>query len=222
MNDKKKDGRVTIHRLVDSRRELVLAWGCFSELFQAYRTHVERWAGLPDSRSLVMVCQGLAATTLHLSCRPEDESVAWTLNIKKPPLNIFLVGDNLEFITTGRIYTQGVKTTESSRLFVEAQRPRQKPYQSMVEVTGLDVLDIFEQYYAKSEQNQARFMKLDREDFLMIQGLPQANWKWIRSLSIENAKIWLEEGLRDIGARLYRFQCGCNPQKILEVVRRIY
>ena len=207
---------------LDPDRDASIARGRFDRLFAAYLKHARKWTALPTGEMESMMTSGLAAATLDLALRPPDEFTAWTLNIKNPPLNFFFCGDNAEFIITGRVFIRDVQTADSSRLFVESQRPKRKPTQSSVDVDGMNVLDIFGQFYDRSEQLPSRFHRLQGDEFALIQGLPQVDEDWLRSLDVKKTRDYLGQDFTQTDERIYRFRCGCNFKTILKVVRGMY
>jgi molecular chaperone Hsp33 len=100
-------------------------------------------------------------------------------------------------------------------------RPRGEPQTSVIEVTGFDVLEIFEQYYDRSEQNPARFYPLEGERFAAVLGLPGVNREWLAALTTEEAVAILEAS-PVIEERTFRFECGCTHARILEVMQSIF
>jgi len=140
-----------------------------------------------------MMRQGLGAAALYLAFRPHDEAVGFTLNFRTPPINIFITGDGAASTVTGRAFTEGVRTAETSRLFVQSQRPGQDQIQSLVEVEGLDVLDVFEQYYSRSEQAPARFFELSDDHFISIMSLPDSDVDWLQGLDREQLYQWSQK-----------------------------
>ncbi len=207
---------------LDLDRDVSIARGRFDRLFSAYRKHARKWIAPPGEAVETMMVNALAAATLDLALRPPDEFTAWTLNIKDPPLNFFCCGDNAEFIVTGRVFTRDVQTADSSRLFMESQRPKRKPAQSSVDVDGLDVLDIFGQFYDRSEQLPSRFHRAPDDEFFLIRGLPQVDQEWLRGLDVQKAVKYLDAEFTQTDERIYRFRCGCNFKTILKVVRGMY
>ena len=217
-----RGGEVLIHRRFDRARAAILADGDFRLVFEAYQEHVERWELPLDPFLETLMRQGLAATARHLSGRPYDESVGFTLNFREPPTNLFLTGDAAKSTIVGRAFTDGVATTESSRFNVQSVRPGQPPIQSLIDVQGLDVLDVFEQYYRRSEQAPARFFELTGNRFLMIQSLPDADDEWVRGLDPARADEIDLSADEFLFTRSIRFQCGCSPGRMLSMLRTIY
>jgi molecular chaperone Hsp33 len=216
-----RPGEALLRRYIDNKRAIIISEGDFTTLVEGWRHHTALWGAGLDGLSLVLGEQGLAAAALYLANRPRDEVVAWTLNFAQPPTNLFLTGDARESNVTGRVFTEGVKTTESGRLFVQAHRPGREPMESVIEVEGLDVLLIFEQYFERSEQNPARFFELGRGRFLMVLGLPGVDGGWLHGLSAE-ASLGLVDQARLLEGRVFRFECGCSPAKMMAAVRGIF
>lgn len=214
-------GKVVIERRLLDSRSVIVSSGDFGLVAEAWKRHASVWQGDPDPLSTVMMAQGLAAAALHLANRPRDEIVAWTLNLQNPPTNIFLTGEAGRGIVTGRAYTEGVRIADGSRLYVQTLRAKGEPATSSIEVHGLDLLEIFEQYYERSEQMPARFFDLDDGRFTMVLGLPRVDRVWIRSLSRERLdELNLE--LRPLESRSFHFECGCSPRKMLRALRSIF
>ncbi|NNE44318.1 MAG: hypothetical protein HKN12_08905 [Gemmatimonadetes bacterium] len=217
-----KVGEVTVRRLEDLENDLLVIRADFQHLYAAYLDHVRRWESDPDGLSQILMRQGLGAATLHLSCRPLGEMVGWTINIHQPPTNVFLTGDSSERTVTGRIYTENVKPSEQSRMFVQTTRNAGTPRQSVVEVDSHDVLQIFEDYYGRSEQRPARFFEVGDTDFLMLLGMPRVDVNWLKNLTRDEAIGLSEEDLTLLDEKTYRFQCGCSAEKMIAAVRGMF
>ncbi len=215
-------GESTVRRYLDHQRDVIIASADLSSMFAAYLDHVRRWENAIDDLSYTFMRQGLGAATLHLSCRPRGEIVGWTINIRQPPTNIFLTGDSGDAIVTGRIFTDNVKTFATSRMFVQISKPGKEPSQSTVEVNGIDIFEIFEQYYDQSEQTPARFFEITDQNYLMVHGLPEVDVPWLQDLSREEAVELTTGELKSLGETTYRYQCGCSPTRIMDLMLEIY
>lgn len=217
-----RPGEVTVRRFIDRENDVLVTKADFGPLFAAYLDHVRRWEVEPDGLSQVMMRQGLGAVVLHLVNRPATESVGWTIHVQQPPTNLFLAGDAAESNVTGRVYTEGVKDTDDSRMYVQVSREGRPPTQSMIDIEGVDVLSMFEQYYEKSEQVPARFFEVTDSEYLMVLALPDADDDWVAGLSRDAALALLSRDLKPLGEETYRFQCGCTSERMLEVVRGLF
>jgi len=217
-----RPGEATVRRFIDRENDVLVSIGDFGPMFAAYLDHVRRWEVEPDGLSQVMMRQGLGALVLHLVNRPTTESVGWTIHVREPATNLFLAGDAAETNVTGRVYTEGVKPAEDSRVYVQVSREGRPPTQSMVDVEGVDVLSMFEQYYRKSEQLPARFFEATDEEYVMVLALPEAEHDWVRGLTRESALALLDTDLKPLGEETYRFRCGCTSERMMEVVRGLF
>lgn len=213
---------VRIARSYDPSRGLMVARGDFRSIAQGYSEHCERWEIPLDGLTFTMMRQGLAAVALHLAFRPLDESVGITVNVAKPALNLFLSGDAGRATVTGRAFVDGVRTGETGRLFVQTHRARSGVTESAIEIVGLDVLDIFEQYYARSIQSPARFFELDGDRFAAVMAMPDADREFLNALTRESLEAWADGGLATLDERDYRLYCGCTPERILGTVRALF
>ena len=151
-------GHVQVHRWLDKEHNIVVAHGDFSAFLKGYLDHTKRWDRVPDPLISVMMSQGLSAAALYLSCRPRDENVGWTLSFRQPLVSVFFTGDAGCSSVTGRFFDEGINEAKSNRLYVQANRQVTGPIQSTIEIDGLDILDIFEQFYVRSEQHPARLI----------------------------------------------------------------
>lgn len=222
MNDSPSTGNVTIHRRIDNESGIIVGIGDFAGLHAAYVDHAKLWGIAPDPLGEVMMKQALAGAALYLSCRPDDETVAWTLNIHRPPTNIFVTGSSASQSVTGRLFTQGVQPSTQSRLFVETPRPRMATQQSVIEVDGLDVLEIFETYSSQSDQSKARYLELEDGRYASAVALPGHNPDvWLDSIS-RTTLVERTGHFRDLDERVFWFQCGCDFDRMVEVVSSIY
>lgn len=215
-------GQVVLRRYMDSARHLVISRGNFGDFFSAWESHVQLWDGMPDGLSKTMMRQGLAVGALHLSNAPRDLSFGMTVHLETPPTNVFITGNGPEASVTGRVYVDGVKQLESSRLYMQSQRPEQEPSLSVLEVHGFDVLEFCESYYLNSEQRPARFFELEGDDFLQVLSLPGADAGLIAKLDRETAVELLAEEPVLLEERTFFFQCGCNPQRMMKALRDIF
>ena len=210
-----------ISTYLDRIHNAVIAHGNISSLYSDYLQHASTLGKLPDENSLGLMQRSLACASLQLSLLPPDQFSAWTLNFAHPARNVFLAGDNSGFQITGRIFAQNVKTQDTNRLFVETQRPKHEPTRSILDFEGQDILAIFELYFERSLQMKARLFLQNRDEYILVQGLPRVDATWLGSLDAQ-AVLSLIPKLESMETRHYRFFCGCNTQKILMVIRKMF
>jgi molecular chaperone Hsp33 len=200
-------------------RNVLIARGGFSELYVDYYLHLAehglRNADMHDS----LFKEALALFTLHCASRPPNETIAWTLHFQEPFVNLFLGGDTEESIVTGRVFADDVKEMESSRFYADVARPRQELQRSMVPFGGGGAFAAVEAFYAKSEQLPARCFDLGDEHYAIAFAHPDCDMPWFESLKREAiAKLGETETVVPMERRMFRWRCGCNERKILEVL----
>ena len=107
------------------------------------------------------------------------------------------------------------------RLFVQRSHPHKELQRSVLEVTGLDVLSVFEQFFRDSEQTAARFLEHSATEFSMVLGLPDADDGWIRGLGPDEVAR-LREQATELDQREFSFRCGCNPDQVASTLARMF
>ena len=213
MNDG-DEGRVHVRRSMLRDRDALLAVGDFSGLFEAYHRHARRWDLDLDPLGTVMMHQALAGACLQMAFRVVEETSAWTLNVQKPPANLFVTGGGAESTITGRYFVDGVEEHPDNRLFVQRSHPKRENTQSVLTVQGLDVLGVFEQYYERSEQVPVRLIELSSHEMAMVFALPGADEAWIRGLDVAAVREQQEGAGEPIDGRSFRFHCGCDGDRM--------
>jgi redox-regulated HSP33 family molecular chaperone len=122
----------------------------------------------------------------------------------------------------GRVFLDNVKQTETSQLFVEIQRRGRTPYRSAIEVEGLDVFEIFEQYFSRSEQVNTKFYEVSDTDFVMFQALPDVDSEWLGKLDRDAALDAIESPTKKLDTQIFNFRCGCDVDRMTKVVKGMY
>lgn len=215
-------GAASVTRRHHQGRNVILSEGHFGSLLEAYANHARIWQTDSDGLIDVMMRQGLAALTLHLANRPRDTSVGLTLNLKRPPLNLFLTGEAGERTVTGRAFVDGVRVAESSRLFMQARRPLHEPTQSTIEVEG------FKNCWKSSSSTtpgpsstrpaSSNWARMPTSWSWPFRGsMPPGYAPWTRTVPgrCSTTPAPLED-------RTFRFECGCNPQKMIAALRSLF
>jgi molecular chaperone Hsp33 len=166
-----------------------------------------------------MFKRGLAAFTLHAASRPWNELTAWTINFQQPLVNMFLTGDNDTGAVTGRVFAENVKEMPENLFFADVVRGTQPRRRSTVTFNGPDPLVAVERFYEQSEQRLARYFQTGEETFTMATEHPDCDVAWLRGLTPEAiGKLEETETLTLLERRIYRWHCGCNQERMLEVL----
>lgn len=200
-------------------RNVVLARANFSDLYVDYYLHLSEQKLKPATEADALFKRALAAFVLHSASRPWNEMTAWTINIQQPLVNLFLTGDNETGAVTGRIFEENVKELPANLFYADVVRGKEPKRRSAVEFTGSDPIAAVEKFYTQSEQRLTRFFQLGEEEFAMITEHPDCDLEWLRGLTTEDVRQLAEkETLSLLERRVYRWHCGCNQQRMMEVL----
>ncbi len=200
-------------------RNVLLARADFGDLFVDYYLHLSanRIRVAPEHDA--MFKRALVAFTLHCCSRPWNELTAWTINFQSPLVNLFLTGDNETGAVTGRVFEENVKEGPENLFFADVVRGNQPKRRSTVSFEGNDPLAAVETFYAQSEQRRARYFQLGEEDFALVTEHPDCDLRWLNDLTIDAIRnVDATETLALMERRIYRWHCGCNQQRMMEVL----
>ena len=156
-------------------RNAMLARADFGPLYIDYYLHLADQHLRPAKEHDAMLKDALAAMTLHLASKPQDEVCAWTLNFHDPLVNLFVTGKSRPCAVTGRVFTEDVRDFGKNVLISQTTRPDHAPLQSMIEFHTDDIFTSVEQYYEQSEQRPTRLFRLDEEDIVMVSAQPDCD-----------------------------------------------
>ena len=200
-------------------RNALLARAEFGELFVDYYLHLSANQIKVAPEHDAMFKRALAGFTLHSASRPWNELIAWTVNVQQPLVNLFLTGDNGTGAVTGRVFDENVKEGPENLFFVDVVRGNQPKRRSAVTFAGSDPLTAVEAFYAQSEQRGARYFQLGEEEFALVTEHPDCDLKWFHGLTPEAvARMDETQTLVLMERRIYRWHCGCNQQRMMEVL----
>jgi len=200
-------------------RNALVARAAFSELFVDYYLHLSDQKIRLQPTHDVMFKRALVALTLHCASRPWNEMVAWTLHFQEPLVNLFLTGDNSDGALTGRVFEENVREMGTNVFYSDVVRGKEPKRRSAVNFTGDDPLLTVEGFYAQSEQRAAKFFQVAEEEFVLVAEHPDCDRAWFESLTIEAVKtLDTTETLALMERRIYRWHCGCNQLRMLEVL----
>jgi molecular chaperone Hsp33 len=209
------------------KRNALLARADFGELYVDYYLHQGQHNYQHALAHDAMLKDALAAVTLHCASRPWNETTAWTLHFSEPLLNIFVTGENGRGAVVGQIFTDSVKQDGRNLLMSDivrgdARRGWEAPRRSMVELLDADVFAAVERFYAQSEQRPARLFRHGEEDFVMVSAQPDCDMAWFEDLDEEKIRVLDQnEELSLLETRYYRWDCGCNEERMMNVLAPI-
>jgi len=204
---------------VRSRNALVIR-GQFTPIYTDYYLHLMQH-GIRHAEELdQMLKDALAMLTLHLVARPWAETIAWTVNLRAPRVNLFVTGGSTAEAVTGRIFTEDVREPDRNFFYSQTTSPNlPEPRTSTLEVEGKDPVTWISQFYDQSEQRPARAFRLEDENFVLVAAQPDCDMEWFDALDGEKvATIEADEETKVLETRRFRFHCGCTLEKILPVL----
>ena len=76
-----------------------------------------------------------------------------------------------------------------------------------------------EKFYTQSEQRGARLFELGEDEFALVSEHPDCDLAWWRALTADQVRdLATTETLAPLERRTYRWHCGCNQARMLEVL----
>lgn len=169
-----------------------------------------------------MLKEAVAALTLHLASRPQDETVGWTLNFHNPHLNLFVTGSSRPARVAGRIFTEDVRDFGKGMFIAQTTRFGTPPTQSMTEFSGTDIFQTVEEFYTQSEQRLTRLLRHGEEDFVMISAQPDCDEAWLASLTDDDVReLDQKESLSLLETRSYIWECGCSVERLYPILAKL-
>lgn len=200
-------------------RNALLARADLGDLYVDYYLHLATHRMVPSPEHDALFKQALALFVLHCASRPRNEHVAWTINLQEPRVNLFLVGDNENGAVTGRSFAENVKEHSENLFYSDVVRGGEPKRRSVVTFGGSDLLVAVEAFYRQSEQRLALAFQLAEEEFALVSEHPDCDKAWLQALTSESVRRLEEtETLTLIERRTYRWHCGCNQLRMMEVL----
>lgn len=213
---------IEVQSLFVRKRNALLTRADFSDLYVDYYLYQAQYGYQHEPRHDGLFKEALAALTLHCASRPWKESAAWTIHLEDPLLNLFVSGENAQGRVTGQIFTKEVKQVKANRFLAETVRSSGQLHRSVVDFNGADALVAAETYYSRSEQRPARFFRSDTDHFLMISAQPDCDLAWLQALDSKAAwALEKTETLSLLERRFYRWECGCDQEKMFSVLSSV-
>ncbi len=200
-------------------RQALLARADFGPLYVDYYLHLADQKLRPEPEHDALFKRALAALVLHAATRPWDEMTAWTLHFQEPRVNLFLTSDNQTGTVTGRVLADNVRDMEGNLFYADVVRGQQPKRRSSIPFTGADPLAAAQAFYARSEQRGARFFQLAEEEFALLSEHPDCDLAWFSAVTADSVRDLAQtETLAPMETRTYRWHCGCNQTRMLQVL----
>ncbi len=200
-------------------RNVLVAQATLSELYVDYYLHLGENKLKPDPAHDAVFKRALAVFVLHCASRPQNEITAWTINLQEPRVNLFLTGNNTIGAITGRIFAENVKEFPENLFYSDVIRGAEPKRRSVVQFTSGDPVVGAETFYARSEQRPVRFFQLAEEEFALVTEHPDCDRPWFEALNAEAVRtLETRETATPMETRHYRWHCGCNQERMLQVL----
>lgn len=213
------DAGLEINTLFVRSRNVLLARGEFGDLFVDYYLHLQTHDIHPAPAADSLFKSALAAFVLHCASRPRNELTAWTINFQEPLMNVFLTADNETGAIAGRVFEENVKELPENIFYSDVVRLGQQKRRSAVSFEGPDPISAAEKFYSQSEQRLARYFQLAEEEYVLAIEHPDCDVNWLKSLTVDRVSgLDQVETLVPMERRVYRWHCGCNQERMLEVL----
>lgn len=201
-------------------RNVLAVRGQFTPIYTDHYLHLMQQKIRHSEGLDQMLKDTLAMLTLHAVSRPWAETIAWTINLRAPRVNVFATASSLQESIVGRLFTEDVREPDRNYFFSQTiSKNLPKPRQSTLEVDDRDPLHWIEQYYTQSEQRPARAFRHDEEFYTLVVAQPDYDEEWFAGLDAETVNnLQRNEETKVIETRKFRFDCGCNLEKILPIL----
>ena len=200
-------------------RNALVARADFSKIYIDYYLHIADRGLTVSPEEAEFAKRALAGITLHCASRPRNERVAWTVNFQSPLLNVFAAGDSPLGTVVANVFSENVRADTRNLFFADTIRGDAAPRRSVVDFEGADFLAAAERYYAHSEQRLTRFFPYEDDDYVLVSAQPDCDLDWLAGLTVETVRdLDKTEELSLLEQRPYRFECGCNQQRMMRVL----
>ncbi len=204
-------------------RNALVARADFGGLYVDYYLHLAQFGLRPDPEHDMLFKDALAALALHCATRPWNETIAWTINLQNPLLNIFVTGTNVEGSIAGQVFAEDVRQREGNLFCADVVCGNEEPRRSLVDFRNADIMAAVEHFYAQSEQRPARYFQIGDEDFVLVVAEPDCDLDWLGALDDNLVKVLDEkEELSLLEQRRFKWWCGCTQERMLEVLAPSY
>lgn len=203
-------------------RNVLLTRARFGPLYLDYYLHLMQHGIRTEEPADALLKEALSAMVLHLCSLPQDEICAWTINLHRPLMNLFVTGGSHPGRVTGRVFTEDVKDSGRNLIISQINRPHHPPRQSIAEFEGTDMLAAVETFYQQSEQRLARFFREEDEGLALLVAEPDCDTGWLAGLSASQLEeIEAHEHLVPLETRGYVFECGCSVERLYPILARM-
>ncbi len=211
------DEFTTVESIFIRHKNALLVRGQFTPIYTDYYLHLMQNKLRHKEELDTLLKETITALTLHLTARPWAETIAWTVNMRAPRVNLFVTGGSKKENIVGHLFTEHVKEPEQTILHSQTLDGSAQGRQSKIALQEDKSPFLWlEQYYQQSEQRPARAFRLEDEHFALVAAQPDCDLEWLESLTAEDvSKITEVEQTKVLETRKFKFFCGCSLEQIL-------
>ncbi|MBQ96727.1 MAG: disulfide bond chaperone [Roseibacillus sp.] len=161
----------------------------------------------------------MAMLVLHLVARPWAETIAWTASLRAPRVNLFVTGSSINEQITGRCFTEDVREPPHNLFYSQTTVADKEPRMSSLQLDTSDPLEWVEKLYECSEQRPGRIFRLSDENYVLLAAQPDFDEDWFHSIDAQDvASIQQAEETKTLETRRFRWNCGCDLDRILPIL----
>ena len=197
-------------------RNVLMIRAAFTAVYTDYYLHLMQHELRNTEQLNNALKDAMAMLTLHLVARPWNETIAWTVNIRAPRINLFTTGSSLHEQITGRCFTENVRETDRNLFYAQTTVPDREPRQSSLEVDTTNPLEWVEKRYQRSEQRPGRAFRLPNDTFVLLAAQPDYDGEWFETVETRDVPhIEEREDTKLLETRRFSWNCGCTLERIL-------
>ena len=205
-------------------KETLLVQADFSNFLVDYYLTLKKNKVLFEREHDEQLKQLMAGFAVHLTHRPPDESVGWTLLMHgERPYSLFVTGSVIEQAIVGQVLYHKIRHTDVNVFNQQTSRPAHPPFQSSVRCESGSIEDMLETFYTQSEQLPFKIrFRSDADKAAALIAMPGFDPQWFGSVD----PLQAAEDLSSVRHKLikqcsFAFACSCSLEKLLPFFRAI-
>jgi molecular chaperone Hsp33 len=165
----------------------------------------------------------IACLAIHLTIRPPDESVAWTLHMRgHNPFSLFATGCVEQKFIVGHVIVDYILHTDVNKFHSQVSKKEGELIKSAAQCESSQIDRMVEHFYRQSEQLPIRIkFGKDSDRALGLAAMPEYDQEWFEEVRFEILESFEEFEPKAMKSCEFAFQCDCSPEKLLPFIRSI-
>ncbi len=194
-----------------------------SDFLIDYYIHLKNSGQKPSVQRDNKLKELFSCLACHLGIRPPEETAAFTLHMHaEKPFSLFASGNaKMEFIV-GHVIEENIRHTDINMFHVQTIKSGQS-YTSAVRCETEEIKEMFESYYAQSEQLPVKIFFIKNSDkAVAIAAMPEYDQEWFDSIGNKYPEEKLN-ALEQSPMRTYffKYKCDCSVEKLLPYFKNL-